>query len=454
MRIVIIGDGKVGHTLTELLSAEGHDIVIVDRDEKVIENVVNTFDVLGIIGNGASYKVQMEAGVNKSDLLIAATSSDELNILSCMVAKKIGAKNTIARVRNPEYSEQLIFLKEELGLSLVINPEMETAMEISRVLRFPSALKIESFSRGRVDLVEIRIAANSPVAGKSLQEIAKAYSARILVCVVQRGEKIFIPNGAFILREGDHITMTGDPAGITAFFKQIGIYKEKSRSAMIIGGGKIGYYLAKRLTQSGMHVKIIEKDEERCIHLSEMLPRAEIVCGDGSEHELLIEEGLTSFDACVAMTDIDEENIIISMYAESLRVPKVVPKVNRMSLAKMLDDVGVEGAVSPKSVTTNRIVSYVRAMQNSFDNNSVETLCKIVDQKVEALEFRVTDKMKYAGVPLSNLKLKPNLLVACIVRKGKALIPGGSDCMQPGDSVIVVTADHILRTLDDIFADA
>lgn len=454
MRIVIIGDGKVGHTLAEQLSEEGHDIVIIDRDKKVIENVVNTVDVLGVIGNGASYSVQMEAGTNKADLLIAATTSDEVNILSCMVAKKIGAKNTIARVRNPEYSEQLIFLKEELGLSLVINPEKETAIEISRILRFPSAIKIESFARGRVDLVEIRIAAGCPVANKSLQEIVKAYGSKILVCVVQRGEQVFIPNGSFILREGDHITLTGDPAGITEFFKQIGIYKEKSRSAMIIGGGKTGYYLAKRLTQSGMQVKIIEQNEERCIQLSEALPRAEIVCGDGSEHELLVEEGLETYDACVALTDIDEENIIISMYAESLRVPKVVPKVSRMSLVKMLDDVGIDGAVSPKFVTTNRIVSFVRAMQNSFDNNSVETLCKIVDQKVEALEFRVTEKTNHVGVSLNDLQLKPNLLIACIVRKGKALIPGGSDCMKPGDSVIVVTADHLLRTLDDIFADA
>lgn len=453
MRIVIIGDGKVGHALTEMLSAEGHDIVIVDRDPKVVEVAVNSFDVLGISGNGASYNVQMEAQVNRADLLIAATSSDELNILSCMVGKKIGAKNTIARVRNPEYSEQLIFLKEELGLSLVINPEMETASEISRVLRFPSALKIESFARGRVDLVEIRIAPGSPVSGKSLQEIGKSYGTKILVCVVQRGKDVYIPNGSFVLREGDHITLTGDPGEITEFFKRIGIYKEKSRSALIIGGGKTGYYLAKRLAQSGMRVKIIEKDEERCIMLSEMLSRVEVVQGDGSEHELLNEEGLADYDACVALTDIDEENIIISMYAESLRVPKVVPKINRPSLIKMLGDVGIESAVSPKFVTANRIVSYVRAMQNSFESNSVETLCKIVDQKVEALEFRVTEDTTFTGVSLNDLQLKPHLLIACIVRKGRAIIPGGSDSMQPGDSVIVVTADQFLQNLDDILAE-
>lgn len=450
MRIVIIGDGKVGDTLTQVLSQEGHDIVVIDRDPKVIEHTVNTFDVLGISGNGASYKVQMEAKVNKADLLIAATSSDELNILSCMVGKKIGAKNTIARVRNPEYSEQLLFLKEELGLSMVVNPEMETASEISRILRFPSALKIESFARGRVDLVEIKIAQGSPVHGKSLQEIGKQYGTKILVCVVQRGDEVFIPNGSFVLHEEDHITLTGDPGEITEFFKRIGIYKEKSRSALIIGGGKIGFYLAKRLAKSGMRVKIIEKDEERCVMLSEMLPRVEIVHGDGSEQELLNEEGLAEYDACVALTDIDEENIVISMYAESLRVPKVIPKINRLSLLKMLDDVGIDSAVSPKDVTADRIARFVRAMQNSFDITSVETLCKLVDQKVEALEFRVTEDIPFIGIPLCDLKLKPHLLVACIVRKGIAIIPGGSDSMQPGDSVVIVTADHILQTLDDI----
>lgn len=454
MHIVIIGDGKVGHTLTEMLSGEGHDIVIIDRDAKVVENAVNSFDVMGIIGNGASYHVQMEAHVNRADLLIAATSSDELNILSCMVGKKIGARHTIARVRNPEYSKQLIFLKEELGLSMVVNPEMETAHEISRILRFPSAMKIDSFAKGRVDLIEIKVVHGSPIAGKSLRHIQQEYRTKILVCAVQRGEEVFIPNGDTVLLEDDRITLTGAAAEVSAFFKAIGIFKQRSRSVLLVGGGKIAYYLAKELSEFGMQVKIIEQSEKRCFELADMLPRVMVSQGDGSDQDVLDEEGLASYDACVALTDIDEENVVISMYAESQKVRKVVTKVNRLSLNKLLAGAGLESAIAPKLVTANRIVRYVRAMQNSADSSSVETLYKIVGQQAEALEFHVGEKTAYTGITLNDLRLKPGLLIACIVRNSRLIIPGGSDTIEKGDNVIVVTAGQYLSTLRDILADS
>ncbi len=450
MRIVIIGDGKVGHTLTQLLSQEGHDIVIIDSSSKVVDNAVTAYDVMGISGNGASYEVQMEAGVNKADLLIAATSSDELNIMSCMVGKKIGARHTIARVRDPEYSKQLLFLKEELGLSMVVNPEMEAANEISRILRFPSALKIDSFARGRVDLVEIKILPGSPLAGKAVHTIHGTYNVRVLICVVQRGDDVFIPNGDFVLHEGDKITLTGAPVEITRFFKSLGILKGKAKSALIIGGGRIGYYLAKQLGEMGMmHIKIIEQDEKRCNFLCDALPHATIIHGDGSDQDILEEEGLDTYDACVALTGIDEENIIISMYADSKGIGKVITKINRMSLVRMLGSVGLASVISPKYITANRIVRYVRAMKGSA-GSSVETLYKIVDQQVEAVEFHVGEGQELTGIPLKKLPLRKNLLLACIVRGGRLIIPGGDDEILPGDNVIIITNHQILRNLGDM----
>ena len=452
MKIIIVGDGKVGITLTEFLSQEGHDIMVIDRSRKVIDNVVNNFDIMGISGNGANYDVLMEAGAEKADLLIAATSSDELNILSCLMAKKIGTKNTIARVRNPEYAQQLRFIREELGLSMVVNPEFEAARDISRILRFPSAIALECFSKGRVELAEIKLPKNGYLAGRRLSELYKICKEKVLICAVQRGEEVFIPDGNFVLLAGDKIHVTGSHGALAAFFKSIDMFKEKSKNVLIIGGGKIAYYLAHHLAESHVDVKIIEQDEERCMHLSEVLPKATIICGDGTDQATLQEEGLVDCDACVALTGIDEENIIVSLYAQSLGVDKIVAKIDRLSFVDMMEGFGLDSFISPKTITANRIVRYVRAMQDSGDSD-MKTLYKVVNNQVEALEFGVLEETFYTDVPFKNLQIKSGMLFAAIIRHGHVIIPGGNDHLEVGDSVIIVTnAIGYVKNLEDVFA--
>ncbi len=449
MKIIIVGDGKVGATLTEHLSKEGHDVVVIDQDPQVVEDMVNQYDVMGISGNGASCSVLMEAGANKANLLIAATSSDELNILSCMVSKKIGTRHTIARVRNPEYSQQLVFLREELGLSMVVNPEMETATEICRTLRFPSAINIETFARGRVELAEIKVQPNSILDGQPLFSLPDRLRVKILVCAVQRGGNIVIPDGNFVIQAGDKIHVTASHAELAAFFKVMGIYKQKARSVLIIGGGKIAHYLALQLLDAGMQVKIIERDRQRCHELSDWLPKATVIHGDGTDQSLLLQEGIDTVDAVVSLTGMDEENILISMYAQTQKADKVVTKINRLSFLDMLGNMGLDTIVSPKTIAANRIIRYVRAMHNS-DGSSVQTLYKLVGGQVEALEFVVAETAKFTGVPLKDLKTKQNVLIACIIRNSKPIIPRGSDTIEPRDAVVVVTANQYLRDLSDI----
>ena len=382
MNIVIVGDGKVGAALTEHLSYEGHDVVVIDKDPKVVEEMVNSYDVMGLCGNGASYSVQKEAGVDKARLLIAATSSDELNILCCLVAKKIGAHHTIARVRNPEYAQQLHFFKEELGLSLVVNPEFAAANEIARVLRFPTALNMESFAGDRVDLAEIEIKADNPLSGMRVSEIGR-FKSRVLICAVQRGEKIYIPNGSFTLETGDRIHITSKRSDMIAFMKELGIYRHRTKNVLISGGGKMGYYLARQLSETGHKVKVIEIDEQRAELLAELLPKATVVHGDGSDRAVLLEQGLDNQDAFVSLTTIDEENIITTMYASSIGVGKTVAKVNRVSY-DILQSIGIETAVSSKTIAANQIIGYVRALENS-GSSSVQTLYKLVNDRDQAL---------------------------------------------------------------------
>ncbi|MFA9379514.1 MAG: Trk system potassium transporter TrkA [Acetanaerobacterium sp.] len=447
MRIVIVGDGKVGSTLTEYLSKEGYDVVVIDSSPRVIENAMNNFDIMGIKGNGASYAVQMEAGVNRADVLIAATSSDELNILCCMTAKKLGAKHTIARVRNPEYSKQLQLMREELGLSMVVNPEYEAAVEISRILRFPSTIKIESFSKGRVELAEIRLVEGCRLNGMSLAELGHKYN--ILVCAVQREDSVHIPDGDFLLRPGDKLHITASHPELASFLKSIGMLRDKIRSVMIIGGGKIAFYLVRHLQELNMRITIIEFDRERCHVLSDAFPKAQVIHGDGTDQGLLFEEGVDRMDACISLTDIDEENIVISLYATTQGVEKIITKVNRISFLDMLTSIGLDTIISPKSTTANRIVRYIRAMRNS-EGSSVKTLYKIINNQVEALEFAVSERSKLTGVPLRELTLKKNLLIAGIIRSGKLVIPRGDDTIEPKDSVIVVATNQYLRNLNDI----
>ncbi len=450
MNIVIVGDGKVGSTLTEELAKEGHNIVIIDNNPRVLE-AVDLYDVISVIGNGASYAIQMEADVPHADLLIAATSSDETNILCCMVAKKVGAKHTIARVRNPEYSSQLRFFQEELGLSMVVNPEMEAASEISRILRFPSAIKLDSFAKGRVELAEIRLAPGSPLDGLPIHLLYDRYKVKILICAVQRDSQVIIPDGNFILRVGDKIHITAPHAQLANFLKASGIFKERIKDVMIVGGGKIAFYLARRLLESSMRVTIIEQDAKRCEELSEALPKALVICGDGTDPALLLEEGIEQTDACVSLTGIDEENILISMYAGTKHVNKIVTKINRTTFIDMLSSVGIESMISPKKITTDQIVRYVRAMQNS-EGSSVITLYRLVNNQVEAMEFEVEKDAPYVGIPLKQLRLKSNILIACIIRDNKVLFPGGEDRIAVHDNVIVITNDRAIRNLDEIMA--
>lgn len=451
MYTVIIGMGKVGVALSEMLSVEGHDVVIIDNKPDVIENAVNKSDVMALLGNGATYKVQKEAGVEKAELLIAVTPSDELNILCCMIGRKIGAKNTIARVRNPEYSSQLLFMRNELGLSMMINPEYEAANEISRILRFPSASRIDYFAKGRVDLVEFKIPPGSMLSNHPVYSLYSQTKAKVLVCVVQRDKETIIPDGSFILQAGDKISVAASHADLASFFKNVGVFKEKIKNVMLIGGGKISYYLAKQLLEIGISVKIIEQDRQRCAELSDLLPRATIVCGDGTDQSLLLEEGLVQTDACVTLTGIDEENIIVSVYAAIRGVTKVVTKITRTSLKDILDSVGLESVISPKELTANIILRYVRALQNSLGSN-IQTLHKLGSDNVEALEFRVTKNARLTGIALKNLSLKKNLLIASIIKRDRIVIPSGNDVMEPGDSVIVVASNNTLRDLQDILA--
>lgn len=451
MKIVIIGDGKVGSALVEQLSKEGHDIVIIDNKTDVLETSGNMHDMLCVEGDGISYKVQKEAGVDECDLLIAATSRDEINMLSCMIARKVGAKHTIARVRNPEYAEQMIFMKDELGLSMTINPEQAAAREISRILRIPSALKVESFGKGRVELVEVKLKEESPIVNEPLSSLYQKIKVKVLICAVQREGRVIIPDGNFVLRADDKITVTASPYNIERFFKQIGLSVQRVRSVMIAGGSRIAYYLAKQLIEMGMQVKIVEVNEKRCYELKDKLPAVKVIYGDCTDQDLLLSEGFDKMDAFVALTNMDEENVVLSMYANNIHISKVVTKVNRIGYIDMLEKAMSDNTIiSPKNITANSIIQYVRAMKNGLGSN-IETLYKIVDGKAEALEFYVRQKTKNIGVPLKDLHFKKGILVTSILRSGTLIIPGGNDTIELKDSVVVVTTNPNYNDLEDIF---
>ncbi len=451
MEIVVIGCGKVGTTLVEHLAMEGHNVVVIDTNQKNIEEIVNIYDVMGICGNGAIYDIQVEAGVNKADLFIAVTSADEVNLISCLIAKKLGAKNLIARVRNPDYASQISFMRDGLGINLMINPEKAAANEIARILRFPSALRVDTFAKGHVDLAEIKVRKNSKLVGVSLSDLNRRFKTSVLICALQRQQEVYIPDGRFSLEEGDKVHITASHKDLEKFMISAGIYERKIKSVMIIGGSRIAFYLAKQLTEIGMKVKIIDNDEKTCEKLSSILPKADIINGDGTDQKVLLEEGIEYVDACVSMTGIDEENVIISMYAAKCNVSKVITKVNRLSIINMLDSIGIESVISPKDITANEIVRYVRAKENKGDSG-IETLYKIVDKKVEALEFIARNNISFLGVPLKRLKTKENLLVAGIMRENKLIVPSGEDFIQEGDSVIIVTTNAFLTSLEDILA--
>lgn len=450
MKIVVIGDGKVGRTIVEHTSKEGHEVIIIDKNPKVIEQIVDKYDVMGICGNGASYEIQKSASVNKADLVVATTSSDEVNILSCIVAKALGALSTIARVRSYEYNSQIDIMKKTLGITSILNPEYETAKEISNIINFPEAIRVDTFAKGNVDLVELYIPENSPLINQSLSSIHSKYQVSILVCAVQRGDEVIIPDGNFVFKAKDKIHITASRNNVRAFLKKLGLIESKLQSVLIIGGGKISLYLAEQLIKNKYKVKIVEKDYKRCLELSELLSDATIIHGDGSDQILLQEEGINETDAVVCLTDLDEENIIVSMYASKQNVHKIITKVNKSTLFNLLETIDMASIVAPKEITASRIVSYVRATSNLRGSNVI-TLYKLVNNQVEALEFIAKDNKKIVNIALKDLKLKSKILIACIIRDGEVIIPSGNDMIMNNDSVIVVTtADRCLTELSDI----
>ncbi len=450
MHIIIIGLGKLGVTMTKQLVSEGHSITVVDTNNDKVSSLVDTYDVMGVWGNGATCETLETAGASKAKLIIAATASDEMNILCCLIAKKMGTENTIARVRNPDYAAQMQFLRNELGISMIVNPEFETANEISRIIRFPSAANLDSFARGKIEIASIRIHSDNILCDSPLYELRKKSKAKVLVCAVQRDEEVFIPSGDFIIRCDDIISITGTRAELSLFMKQTGVYKQKIKNVMIIGGGRIGYYLAKLLSDTGRNIKLIEQNNDRCYHLTDVLPDVTVIHGDGTDQDILDEQGLERQDALVSLTGIDEENIIVSMYAESKGINKVITKVNRHSYS-ILNDIGLETIVSPQIAAGNLVTRYVRALHNSAGNSQIQTLHKLVNGKVEAVEFIVPENAGYENIPFKDLQLLPNLLIGCIIRNGKTIFPGGNDVMLANDSVIVVTTGRIIEDLHDIF---
>ena len=450
MKIIIVGCGKVGTTLAEQLNRENHDITLIDTNEEAIQNISDSADVMGVTGNGAVYQVQMEAGIQDADLLIATTNSDELNMLCCLIAKKAGNCHTIARIRNPEYSSEIRYIREELNLSLAINPELAAAREIARLLRFPSAIKIEPFAKGRIELLKFLIPEHSLLNDMRVMDVVNRLKSNVLICVVERGNDVVIPDGNFVMKKGDKISFIASHQESADFFKKAGVDNNIVKSAMFVGGGKLTHYLCRLLEDTKIKIKIIERDEERCRQLSELLPKAMIIHGDGTDEQLLLEEGIRQTEAFASLTGFDEENIMLSLYASSQSKAKLITKVNKIAFENVINSLNIGSLIQPKMLTAEIILQYVRAMQNSRGSSNIETLYKIAADKAEALEFRVKEGSPILGIPLEKLKLIDNLLVACINRGGTIITPRGKDTVEAGDTVIVVTTHTGLNDLTDI----
>lgn len=451
MNIVIIGLGNIGKTILHSLADDDHTITIIDENKSTVEELIEKYDVQGVVGNGACLDIQKEAGMADADMTIVLTKSDELNVFACLVAKKLGVKNTVARVRNPEYRRQIGIMKDQLGISMIVNPEMDTATEIYNLINLPEIAKVEHFASGRVLLVEIVAEKECALIGETLYSIGKNIGTKVLICAVQRGDKIVIPSGNFVIEEGDRIHFTSDARALRDFLSDIHIVKSRLRNIMIVGGNRIGYYLADELSKKKYNIKLIEKDEALAEELADSLPRVTVIKGNGTRHSLLLEEGIEAMDAFVALTDSDEENMIVSMFANKMKVKKTITKIKSDDLNDMLFEIDVKNNVSPKDIVANRIISYIRAIENSKGSNLL-TLYRLVDGQVEALEFLAKRQEKICDRPLRELKLKDNCLIACIIRESKVIIPNGNDSIKLGDNVIVVTTHKNFDDLTDILA--
>ena len=452
MKIVIIGDGKVGHKLTTQLSEENYDIVLIDQNEGKLKAALNELDIFCITGNGADAEVQKQADVPHADLVIACASTDELNMLCCLLARRLGAKHTIARVRNPIYYKQMDLLIEDLHLSMAVNPELTASNEIARILLFPETNKVETFMKGKVELVEYAVRDDSPLVGLPLGELYRKFQIQVLICAVKRKDEVYIPDGDFVLQAGDKMHIAASHQNLKNFFKSLMKKTVRIKNVLICGGGHLCFYLALQLLQVGMQVKIIEKDSSRCETLCELLPKATVINADATSHDLLLEEGIGEADAVVALTGMDEENIIMALFAKTQGVKKIIAKVNEDTRAQMVEGLGIDSIVSAKSATADAILRYVRARKNSHDSANVESMYRLVNGQVEAQEFIIKKECEYTNIPLKDLPTKPNTLIACIGRNRKVIIPNGDSHIEVGDSVIVVTKGRPIDNFMDILA--
>lgn len=449
MNIIVVGCGKVGQELAHQLNEEGNDITVIDINPNKVNETVSRYDVMGFVGNGATHATQQEAGIKKADMLIAVTGSDELNLLCCLIAKKAGNCHTIARVRSPQYSSEAPFLKEELGLAMVINPEFAAAAEIARVLRFPSAIKIDTFAKGRVELMKFRLPENSPLVDCAVREISTKLHCDVLVCTVERGDEAFIANGNFIFKEKDVISIIASPKNANNFFRSINYKTNSVKDVMIVGGGDLTHYLCEMLDRAGISVKVIEKDLKRCEDISEKLGYVTVINGDAVDQEVLLEEGIASAGAFVALTNMDEENILLSLFAKRAGKAKLVTKINRIDFDDVVNHLDLDTIIYPKNITSDSIVRYVRAMKNTIGSN-METLYNIIKGKIEAAEFIVKEGSPVIGIPLMELKFNANVLVAAILRDRKVIIPRGHDVIQKGDAVVIVSNHLALHDITDV----
>lgn len=450
MQIVIIGLGSIGKTILRSLSNEGHTVTIIDENKSAIENLIEKYDVFGVVGNGACMDIQKEADAQNADLVIALTKNDELNIFACMVAKRLGVKNTVARVRNPDYRKQIIDMKDDLGISMIVNPERETANEIFNLINLPSVSSMEHFAKGKVLLAEVVAKEGSAFIGESLISLGKKLKSKVLICAVQRGNEVVIPSGNFVIENGDKIHFTAEARNLGAFLEEVNLEKSPLKKVMIVGGGRIGYYLADALSQKKYKVKLIEKNPVKAEELAEALPKVAIACGNGTRHDLLEEEGIGAMDAFVSLTDVDEENIIASMFANQKGVKKAIAQIHGDDLIKILDELGIDNKVSPNLIAASRIISYARALSNSIGSN-VQTLYQLLNGRVEALEFAARKEERIYGIPLKDFNIKKNCLIACIIRKGEVIIPNGNSSIELNDNVVVVTTQKNFDDLHEVF---
>ena len=448
MKIIIAGGGKVGSVLCSELATEDNDIIIIEKNEIRLEQLINKIDISGIVGNGASIDIQKEAGVENSDIFIAVTPQDEVNIMACILAQKLGAKYTIARVRNPEYSKHFDSFRESLGVNLMINPEMESARSIAKIIKFPDILSIQSFAKDQVELIELEVQKDSPLANMSLNDFRTRYG-EILVCTIRRKGETIIPSGQNTIRIGEHIYVLGSKATIRKFYKKTSRKTKDVQSVLIIGGGRLTYYLLDVLKDYHMAIKVIEQHREIAEDLSASYPNVEIILGDGTDQDILIQEGIENYNAFVSLTGVDEENIIASLYALQQSVDKVVTKVNREILLGIFDSLGMESVITPKRVIANSILRFVRSLGNPSISD-VEALYRLANNEAEAIQFKVKNGSKAVGIPLEKLATRDNLLVAYIIRNRKLIIPTGQDSIQPSDQVIIITKDKYFDDIDDI----